>query len=88
MASRKHAGGRPRTLPLSEIGQRIDSLAKRRRITRDQIADAAGLSGPTMHNICTGKVRDPKFSTLARIAAALNVSVTRLMPSLEVSRSA
>lgn len=88
MASQKHAGGRPRTLPLSEIGQRIDTLAKRRGMTRDQIAGAAGLSGPTMHNICTGKVSDPKASTLARIAAALNVSVTRLMPAIRVSRSA
>ena len=87
MPAKKHAGGRPRTLPVCQLGQTIESLARRRGMTRNDLARATGLSAVTLHTICTGRVREPKASTLAMIAAALNVSVTRLMPAVS-SRSA
>ena len=88
MATTKHAGGRPRTLAVSPLGQRIEAAAKRRKMSRDEVAAAAGLSAPTLHLICTGKIRDPKTSTLLAIAEALGVPVTRLLAPQSSARSA
>jgi len=88
MKTTKHAGGRPRTLAVSPLGQRIEAAAKRRKMTRDEVAVAAGLSAPTLHLICTGKIRDPKTSTLVAIATALGIPVTRLLAAPPASRSA
>ena len=88
MKATKHAGGRPRTLPVCELGRRIESAMRRRGMSRDQVATAAGISGPAIHMICSGKIRDPKGSTLAAIAAALEVPVTRLIVTRSAQRSA
>jgi transcriptional regulator with XRE-family HTH domain len=88
MQKGKNQGGRPRTLAVCQLGQTIEAIARRRGMSRNDLAKATGLSAVTLHTICTGKVREPKALTLARIAAALNVSVTRLMPAVQVSRSA
>jgi transcriptional regulator with XRE-family HTH domain len=88
MKTTKHAGGRPRTLAVSPLGQRIEAAAKRRKMTRDEVAVAAGLSAPTLHLICTGKIRDPKTSTLVAIATALGIPVTRLLAPSPASLSA
>jgi len=88
MEPTKHAGGRPRTLSVSPLGQRIEAAAKRRGMTRNGVAAAAGLSTVTLHMICTGKIRDPKTSTLVAIAAAIGCPVTRLLARSPASRSA
>jgi DNA-binding Xre family transcriptional regulator len=88
MKKGRNLGGRPRTLALSDLGQRIESAAKRRGMTRGKVAAAAGLSTVTLHMICTGKIRDPKASTLVAIATALGIPVTRLLAPSPASRSA
>lgn len=88
ISAKKSAGGRPRTLPLSELGQRIENEMRRRGMNRNQLAAAAGISGPALHMICSGRVRDPKGSTLAAIARELGVPITRLIVTPSSQRSA
>jgi transcriptional regulator with XRE-family HTH domain len=88
MKKGRNLGGRPRTLAVSQLGERIESAAKRRGMTRNGVAAAAGLSTVTLHMICTGKIRDPKASTLLAIAAAVGCPVTRLLAPSPASRSA
>ena len=88
MQKGKNLGGRPRTLSVSPLGQVIEAAAKRRKMTRNAIAEAAGLSTVTLHMICTGKIRDPKASTLVAIAAAIGCPVTRLLAPQSSARSA
>ena len=78
----RHAGGRPRHLPLSPLGETIERLANRRHMTRCDLATAAELSGPSLHGILTGRTREPKASTIARIADALGVPATVLLDGM------
>jgi transcriptional regulator with XRE-family HTH domain len=69
-------------LPLSPLGETIERIAARRNMTRDDIAKAADLSGPSLHGILTGRTADPRSSTIARLATALGVPPATLLASL------
>jgi transcriptional regulator with XRE-family HTH domain len=75
----RHGGGRPRHLQRNELGRRIERLAARRNIQLDEIAEASGVRLPTLYRISTGRISDPKLSTLQAIAGALGVPVSRLI---------
>jgi transcriptional regulator with XRE-family HTH domain len=74
----RHAGGRPRTLRRTEIGQRIERLAASRGLHLDELADRAGIRFPTLHRICTGRIKSPKLETVKALAEALGVKLDRL----------
>jgi transcriptional regulator with XRE-family HTH domain len=71
-------GGRPRSAKLCQIGQKIEAMAKRRGLNREQLAERAGLTYAGLWGVLTGRHR-PKLDTAARIATALGVPVTRLV---------
>jgi len=70
----RHPGGRPRTVTLSPLGERIEGMAASRGLTREQLAETAGLSATGLWSILTGRTR-PKLSTAAKLSAALGVPV-------------
>ncbi len=76
--SGRHAGGPPRTLKRCELGQLIERLAAAKGMHLDEVAEAAGISFPTLHRICTGRIKSPKLETVKGIATALGVKLDRL----------
>ena len=77
--SDRHAGGRPRVLPRTALGQRIERLAGQRGIHLDQLAERAGIRGPTLNRIITGRIESPKASTVLALARVLRVPLDRLL---------
>jgi transcriptional regulator with XRE-family HTH domain len=60
------------------MGERIERLAKRRGLTRDELAARAEMSGVGLWGILTGKHR-PRLDTAAKLAEALGVPLTKLV---------
>ncbi len=75
----RRAGGRPRHLERCELGRRIERLAARRHKHLDEIAADSGISLETIYRITTGRISDPRVSTLSALAAALGVPLTKLI---------
>jgi transcriptional regulator with XRE-family HTH domain len=75
----RHAGGRPRTLKRSPFGQKIETLAARRGMHLDELAAAAGIRGPTLYRILTGRIAAPKVDTVLALARALGVKIDSLV---------
>lgn len=79
MAADRHPGGRPRTLPYSELGERIAAMAHRRGIHLDEVAANAGITYPTLSRILTGRISSPRMVTIVAIADALGTQPERLI---------
>jgi transcriptional regulator with XRE-family HTH domain len=77
--SDRHAGGRPRTIPRCPLGKRIEDLALRQGMTMEQLAAAARIPVSTLYRVTTGETPDPRVSTVQAIAAALRITVDRLI---------
>jgi DNA-binding XRE family transcriptional regulator len=69
--------GRPRAVPLCPWGELVERLAARKSLTRPQLAQAVGISEPSLWALLVGKSK-PKFDTACRLADALGVPVSRL----------
>ncbi len=63
---------------LSAVGQRIRAIRGAQGLNLNELARLTGISAPALSLIETGK-RDPRLKTLAKIAAALRVSVAHLL---------
>ena len=77
-ASERHPGGSPHSLKRCPLGIRIERLAAARGLHLDEVADAAGITFPTLHRICTGRIKSPKLETVKAIATALDVKLDKL----------
>lgn len=73
----RHAGGRPRAVPVCEWGQRVEAIMRQRGMTRKDLADKAGIKPPSLWALLVG-VSEPKFQTVCALADALSVPVTKL----------
>ncbi len=75
-------------LPLSpaeiERGRVLGSFLRRARAERPmlEVAIAAGVSPETLRKIETGRVATPSFSTIAAIAAVLDLSLDEIWSSV------
>ena len=76
--SERHPGGSPRSLKRCPLGERIEHFAQRNGMHLDQVAEAAGISFPTLNRICTGRIKSPKWDTMQAIATALGVKLESL----------
>jgi transcriptional regulator with XRE-family HTH domain len=79
MAADRHAGGRPRVLPYSALGELIVAQANRRGVHLDQVAADAGISYPTLSRILTGRISSPRMLTIVALADALGLKPERLI---------
>jgi|LakMenEpi03Aug12_release.lakeMendotaPanAssembly.Ray.scaffolds.fasta_scaffold427433_2 transcriptional regulator with XRE-family HTH domain len=75
----RRGGGRPRELPRTKMGQAIERLAGERGLHLDQVAEKAGIRGPTLYRILTGRIESPRASTVLALAKALRVPVGDLV---------
>lgn len=62
-----------------EISRRIEQAAKRKKWSHNQLADFAGVGRGYLSEMMRGK-KSPTVRMLAKIAAALEVSVRDLLP--------
>lgn len=60
-----------------QLGQTIANLRKRNHLTQDELSDKAGVSYSTISKLECGKIKNPSFFTIARIAKTLEVELTR-----------
>ena len=63
---------------LNAVGQRIRAIRAEQSLNLDQLARLTGISAPALSLIETGK-RDARLTTVAKIAAALRVSLSTLL---------
>jgi len=65
-----------------QVGSKIKELRERRGMTQSSLAEAAELTSDEVSRIERG-VREPRFGTLERLAAALNVAPGELFGSAQ-----
>ena len=63
---------------LTDVGRRIRAIRAEQGLNLDQLARLSGISAPALSLIETGK-RDARLTTVAKIAAALRVSLSALL---------
>ncbi|WP_050527250.1 helix-turn-helix domain-containing protein [Pseudorhodobacter aquimaris] len=63
---------------LADVGRRIRAIRAEQSLNLDQLARLTGISAPALSLIETGK-RDARLTTMAKIAAALRVSLSTLL---------
>lgn len=57
---------------------KIRHFMEKAHLSGNQLAKKAGISGPSLHAILNGETKEPAFSTLAAIAAALGVQLPEI----------
>lgn len=63
--------------PQPRLGKAIRQLRKKRNATQEEVAEAAGITGPTLSLIERGYA-NPTWATVEDIAKALGVSIGEL----------
>ncbi len=63
------------------LGSRISSERRKKGLTLEKLAYGAGLSKGNLSDIENGK-KDPRYSTLLRIAEGLDASISKLLKDL------
>lgn len=71
---------------MNVIGNKIKHLREEAKMTLKQLSDNTGVGQSTISDIETGKAKNPKMTTLKKIADYFNVSVDELMKSESVTK--
>jgi transcriptional regulator with XRE-family HTH domain len=66
-------------LVMTEVGDRLKRARRRAMLTQEQLADKSGVGVTTINRIEKGHVEDPHFSTLRKLAQALEVDPAELV---------
>jgi DNA-binding phage protein len=74
--------GRPRTTQRSAAFYLVDDLASKRGMTIDALAAAAGIHSTTLYAL-----RDPRLSTISKLAAAMGMKAGKLAELLAAVES-
>lgn len=67
-----------------EIGQRIKELRATRRMTAKELSEASGLPEKSIYKIESMEVKDPRISSVTKIAKGLNCSLDELVNGVDV----
>jgi transcriptional regulator with XRE-family HTH domain len=70
------------------IGQRLQSVRKRRGLTQAELAERSGVSVSLIRQIEQGQRDDTRLETARKLAAALRVSTTALIPGPDAAAPA
>jgi transcriptional regulator with XRE-family HTH domain len=74
-----NAPGKAATMPtVVHIGDRLKAIRTRRLLTQEQLAERAGIDHSTVVN-AERKNTEPHFSTIRKLAKALDVDPTELL---------
>jgi transcriptional regulator with XRE-family HTH domain len=66
----------------------LRELRRRAGMTQEQLETASGLSQTAISLLETGRVRDPAYSTVAALAAALKKTPVEIAAAIEASEAA
>ncbi|MGE5282805.1 MAG: helix-turn-helix domain-containing protein [Chloroflexota bacterium] len=77
----------PRPEPQAVLGATVRRLREERGLTQEAVAHKAGVHPTWVSRLESGKL-NPSWGMVARVAAALNVSVSDLAKAAERSRGA
>jgi len=72
---------------MASFGEQIRKYRKAKKMTQDELAEAAGLHRVTLANYETGRKDNPSAENVAAIASALGVSILQLVGEESVSRT-
>jgi transcriptional regulator with XRE-family HTH domain len=64
----------------TSLGQRIQSVRKRRGLTQSELARAAGVSASLIRKLEQGEISTTRLETAHKIAAALGIATSALVP--------
>lgn len=70
---------KPPPLSTAAVGSRVRGLRLEQKLTQKKLAKKAGLSRLSVMNLEAGRYKNPKLSTLIRIARALGLDLTSLL---------
>ena len=80
--SKGHVGGRPREWELCELGHRIEQRLEKLRMSVDDLAAATGVHRQTIYDMMSGETKEPRSSTLRRVAEGLGTNREELAGDL------
>jgi transcriptional regulator with XRE-family HTH domain len=66
-------------LVMTEVGDRLKQARRRAMLTQEELAEKSGVAVTTINRIEKGRVEDPHFSTLRKLARALGVEASELV---------
>jgi transcriptional regulator with XRE-family HTH domain len=66
---------------MTEVGDNLKRARRRAMLTQEQLADKSRVGVTTINRIEKGRVEDPHFSTLRKLARALEVDPAELVRS-------
>lgn len=66
--------GKAAILSFPTIGSRVEFLMEARGLTQVAVADRAGLTQPTISNICANRRQKPNAQTVLKLATALQAN--------------
>lgn len=72
--SKGQIGGRPREWELCELGQRIERRLEKLRMSVDDLAEVTGVHRQTIYDMMSGETKEPRPSTLRRVAEGLGTT--------------
>jgi len=75
---RQNKGGRPRSRNLSPLGLALQILMDRKGLNVNQVAERSGVSPHAIYSIMDGCTREPRVSTLRKLAEHLGTTKARL----------
>ena len=66
-------------LVMTEVGDQLKKARRRAMLTQEELAEKSGVGVTTINRIEKGRVEDPHFSTLRKLARALEVDPAELV---------
>ena len=66
---------------------KIVALMRDKKLSGNELGKRAGISGPSMHAILSGKTRTVKYKTLTGIAGALGVPIQQIIKAPKGNKS-
>ncbi len=81
-ASKGHVGGRPREWELCELGRRIAKRLEKLRMSVDDLAAKTGVNRQTIYDMMSGETKEPRPSTLRKVAEGLGTTREELAGDL------
>jgi transcriptional regulator with XRE-family HTH domain len=72
----------------SPLGQQLTRMRCQCKLTQKQLARQSGLSKAIIQSLEQGVRRDPRLSTVVRLAKALHITLNELVPTQREASSA
>ena len=69
------------------VAKRLVQICRDRNITVNQLSTLSGITHSTIHDLITGKTKNPTLKTLHKIAVGLEMTVSELLDFPEMNET-